>query len=397
MYNFREFIREQTEPEPLKLKHLTHAEDHVIDSGETGYHHAVKILKQAHEHITKGASESKVTTKYDGSPSIVFGHHPDTGKFFVATKSAFNVNPKINYTEKDIDKNHGHAPGLANKLKEALRHLPKVAPKKGVYQGDLMYGHGDVKDEKNHYHFTPNTITYSAKKGTPEANKIEKSKMGIVVHTKYHGPSFEKMSAGFDPDTHNFKHHPDVNIINHETDMSKVKHTPENESAFHHHMAAAEKAVKKAPHDTFEVTTPHKEHLNTYINSTVVSGEKPSVKGYKEHITNKFNKQIDKLSSPAGKLKKQTELLHHLQHVDKHEKHFNSLFEIHHHLQQAKNALVKSLASHPTFKHSVGGTSTGPEGFVITHHGQPTKLVDRAEFSRQNFLKSRNRKPEINK
>ena len=29
----------------------------------------------------------------------------------------FNVNPKINYTPKDIDENHGHAAGLAKKLK----------------------------------------------------------------------------------------------------------------------------------------------------------------------------------------------------------------------------------------------------------------------------------------
>lgn len=81
------------------------------------------------------------------SPSIVFGHHPKTGKFFVASKSAFNKNPKINYTEKDIDRNHGHAPGLSSKLKSALKHFPKVTPKKGIYQGDLMYTHEDLKHE----------------------------------------------------------------------------------------------------------------------------------------------------------------------------------------------------------------------------------------------------------
>jgi hypothetical protein len=83
--------------------------------------------------------------KYDGSPSIVFGHHPKTGKFFVASKSAFNKNPKINYTHKDIEKHHGHAPGLVSKLKTALTHLPKVAPKHGVYQGDVMHTREDHK------------------------------------------------------------------------------------------------------------------------------------------------------------------------------------------------------------------------------------------------------------
>jgi hypothetical protein len=54
--------------------------------------------------------------KYDGSPSIVFGHHPKNGKFFVATKSAFNKNPKINHTEKDIERNHGQPNFIVMKL-----------------------------------------------------------------------------------------------------------------------------------------------------------------------------------------------------------------------------------------------------------------------------------------
>jgi len=67
------------------------------------------------------------------------------------------------------------------------------------------------------------------------------------------------------------------------------------------------------------------------------------------------------------------------------------LFKMHHHLQEAKNALVSSLSSNPHFHHSVNGEKTDPEGFVITHHGQPTKLVNRAGFSRLNRLKVRNK------
>jgi hypothetical protein len=69
---------------------------------------------KAHAHMTSGAKSSNLTMKYDGSPSLVFGHHPSNGKFFVATKSAFNKNPKINHTEKDIDKNHGHTGSCKN-------------------------------------------------------------------------------------------------------------------------------------------------------------------------------------------------------------------------------------------------------------------------------------------
>ena len=132
--------------------------------------------------------------KYDGSPAIVFGHHPETGKFFVASKSAFNKNPKINYTHEDIKKNHGHAPGLMDKLHASLLHLKKIAPKTGVYQGDLMYTHDDLHHHKNgKVSFTPNTITYTGQ--GPEAQKIKDSKIGVVVHTQYHGKTADRKST----------------------------------------------------------------------------------------------------------------------------------------------------------------------------------------------------------
>ena len=72
----------------------------------------------------------------------------------------FNKNPKINHTHEDIQKNHGHAPGLVQKLSAALDHAHKIQPN-GIYQADIMHA-GDVKHDKanNRVDFTPNTITY---------------------------------------------------------------------------------------------------------------------------------------------------------------------------------------------------------------------------------------------
>jgi hypothetical protein len=211
MLTFQSFLKE--EAEGGELKHIHHAEDRPLMHGHAGFEHAHAALMKAHAHMTAGAKSSNLSMKYDGSPSIVFGHHPSNGKFFVATKSAFNKNPKINHTEKDIDKNHGHAPGLATTLKHALKHLPKVTPKTGVYQGDLMH-HADTKvlkeeylfeAEKNKVSFTPNTITYTAH--GKEADKIKRSKVGVVVHSKY---SADMKTATPHVDHENFKEHPDV-------------------------------------------------------------------------------------------------------------------------------------------------------------------------------------------
>ena len=125
MYSFKSFLKEEAE-EGSKLKHITHAEDRPLQEGSKGFLHTYNALMQAHNHIKSGSNSSALTMKYDGSPSVVFGHHPETGKFFVASKSAFNKNPKLNYTHKDILKNHGHAPGLMEKLHAALNHLKKI-------------------------------------------------------------------------------------------------------------------------------------------------------------------------------------------------------------------------------------------------------------------------------
>ena len=163
MVGFIKFLSESVAAED-KLKHLEHAEDHHINAGAAGFKHAVDTLNGVHNQLRRKGSEVNVTMKYDGSPSIVFGHHPQDGRFFVASKSAFNVKPKLNYTNQDIEANHGHAPGLVAKLKAALQHLPKITPKGRVFQGDLMHTPEDVKDDGENLNFKPNTITYSIPK-----------------------------------------------------------------------------------------------------------------------------------------------------------------------------------------------------------------------------------------
>ena len=63
---------------------------------------------------------------------------------------------------------------------------------------------------------------------------------------------------------------------------------------------------------------------------------------------------------------------------------------MHHHLQQAKDVLVKTLnQDEGGLEHHIDSKRTDPEGFVVNHAGEPTKLVNRAEFARANLLKVR--------
>jgi hypothetical protein len=59
---------------------------------------------------------------------------------------------------------------------------------------------------------------------------------------------------------------------------------------------------------------------------------------------------------------------------------------MHQHLAAAKNVLVHAMSSDTKFDHHIGGIKTKPEGFVVVRNNRPTKLVDRKDFSRANFL-----------
>ena len=399
MQSFSHFLKEEAEEQGQKLKHITHAEDHPLIGGSKGFRKVHELMLAAHNHIKSGGHSSALTTKYDGSPSLVFGHHPENGKFFVASKSAFNVNPKINYTHEDVDRNHGHSPGLAEKLHQALNHLKKVTPKGGVYQGDVMFGEHDKKDSKHGVSFTPNTITYTAR--GDNADKVRKAKFGIVVHTQYHGDTLDSMKADSHPNVHHFTPHDSVWLRSAEHDTRNAHYSNEDQNEFIHHLNKATEIHKKHGESMYRNTAMHQgdnTHLMTYINSTVKENEKPSVEGFMKHIKGAYKKMTDKLKTPAAVAKKESERDKHLDHINANSEDYGRLLKMHHHLQQAKNVLVRTLNQHPgDLEHDINGEKTDPEGYVFNHAGEPTKLVNRAEFSRANLLKVRLHKMKDNK
>lgn len=400
MIKFQSYLTEATSEE--KLKHLEHAEDHVINDGMDGFAHAYHNLEDVKDQIGGKKNSTKIATKYDGSPSIVFGHHPETGRFFVSTKSAFNVDPKLNYTHEDIERNHGHQPGLVQKLKHALEHLPKVTPKTGVYQGDVMHSgiqsktnpHGDVVNEGGKYHFKPNTLTYSTPHSSAEGKKVATSKFGVAVHTAYEGNTLAGMKAQYGADLSNFSNHPDVHVISTVDDVHKADLDTNQSHTYEHHMAQAKQAFTGTDKKHYSVMDGHQEHLKTYINKTVRDGTKPSVQGYSEHLKEQHLKGIAKVKTVKAIGTKTDKMQEDLSHVTKHSDKFQRILDMHHHLQAAKDQLVRSLSAKPKFEHSIpepgstkitGGKPAKPEGFVVVRNNRPTKFVDRAEFSRANF------------
>jgi hypothetical protein len=96
--SFESFIAEDflAEDKGGKNLHLEHLEDEILNYGVDGGRAALNFLRSLRDMLS-GASRSSVnmTVKWDGAPAMFAGVEPETGDFFVAKKSVFNVNPKL--------------------------------------------------------------------------------------------------------------------------------------------------------------------------------------------------------------------------------------------------------------------------------------------------------------
>ena len=397
MFSFKGFTTKE------KNTHLEHVEDDIINRGSKGGQNAINFLKSI-RNMLAGSSGKKVnmTVKWDGAPAIICGINPENGKFFVGTKSVFNVNPKINYTSGDISKNHGGE--LGNKLKIALRELAKLNIT-GILQGDFLFSKSDLKsasiDGENMITFTPNTITYAVPNNSSIGKRIKRARMGIVFHTSYSGKKMKDLRAGF-------------GTVSGKSGISSVfladaayrdvsgsaKLTKSELSSFNAKLRMAEGSLSKAGPmlDTMAKTDPLsvgfrlKTFFNYYIRNTQgnMAKVRTLVDMFRDYYENTVTTEINARKTDSGKQKYKDILETNLKFIDKNRQALTMAIASHITLQNAKNFLVGKLSEIQSIGHflrtSTGYKVTAPEGFVAVDRGAgAVKLVDRLEFSRANF------------
>jgi hypothetical protein len=399
MKSFKSYITEE------KLTHLEHVEDAIFDFGVAGAKEALKILGDV-AHSLEGHSKRAVNiqAKVDGAPAVIAGIDPESGKFFVGTKALFNKTPKINYTNADVDRNH--AGGLADKLKAALKHFPKMKLK-GIYQGDFMFTPDDLKKEtidgEKYITFTPNTITYAVPLDSDLAKTIIKSKVGVIWHTTYTGDTIADLKANFKININQFTKQKDVwfTDTNFRDASGTATLTASEMKKIKSKLASATKELGKL--DTKSMgklfgKTELSKLVKVYINSQVRKGEQfdnkqKAVGTFIDFVTADYQKKMDKLKSQKGKDKKQLQLDSFIKELrsGKLAGTFAHTLEWHNTVIDIKMMIVKKLEKVnqiPAFvKTDTGYKVTGPEGFVAidTLSNSAVKLVNRMEFSRNNF------------
>ena len=404
MLTFKEYL---TEAAGGKNLHLEHLEDEVLNNGINGTRAAINFLQSLRDMLAGHSKKSvNVTVKWDGAPAVFAGINPENKKFFVGTKGVFNKNPKVNYTEADIDKNHS-APGLNSKLKVALKYLPKLGIK-DVLQGDMLFTQDDFSTETidgNPYlTFTPNTITYAVPKES--SNKIKKAKMGIVWHTTYSGEKLEDMRASFSANISGLTKTNDVwfSDANYKDTSGTINFNKAETDAITSVLSLAGKTYRKMT-SSFMNNLMKREDIviliKTYNNVKVREGQKISntVKHTSDlikYIEVKLQKNIDSVKTPKAKDAKKKIKNEIVGYLSSHKGDLRTIFDMQNLLVDAKDMIVRKLEKAKgvmdTFIRTDDGYRvTAPEGFVaIDKMGDAVKLVDRMEFSRANFNAAKN-------
>jgi hypothetical protein len=385
--------------------HMTHLEDAVIDGGVTGTRNVINYIRNIRDMLS-GNTQAPVslTTKWDGSPAIFAGVDPADGKFFVAKKGVFNKTPKLYKTNSEIDNDLSGE--LNSKFKVALKEFAKLGIE-GVIQGDFLYTDDDLKTEnidgEPHVTFHPNTIVYAVPKASDLGKKISGSKIGVVWHTTYRGPSLESMSASFGQAI--------ATKLTNVSSVWSVDATFEDKSGSATFTAAENKEI------TDQLSTAGKlfrkidpkilaefgkneelnARLNTFINTKVRAGQRigaiqPFVRDLQKYIQEYYQKQADSKKTPAGKKTQMDKAASALTVFDK--KNFAKIvdiFTLYDLLVDIKYVIINKLNQvegiKTLLKTNKGFEVTGQEGFVaIDHYGKNAlKIVDRMGFSKANF------------
>ena len=400
MLTFKQYLIEAVKEG--KNLHLEHLEDEVLNHGVDGTRAAINFLQSLRDMLAGNAKRSvNVSVKWDGAPAIFAGINPENGKFFVGTKGVFNVNPKVNYTDADIDKNHSAA-GLNAKLKVALKHLPKLGIT-DVLQGDMLFTDDDFKtetiDDKSYITFTPNTITYAIPKES--SHKITKAKMGIVWHTTYSGEKLEDMRASFGANIGGLTKTNDVwfSDAEYQDTSGTVNFNKAETTKFTNILSLAGKQFRKLSSPFLSGLSKQADLLvliKTFTNVKVREGQKISntarhTADMIKYIDDKLQKDIDKVKTQKTKDTKKKHKDRVVDFLTSNKNHLRNVFDMQNLLVDAKDAVIRKLekakGAMDTFIRTENGYRvTAPEGFVaIDQTGNAVKLVDRLEFSRANF------------
>ena len=409
MKSFRQFITEAV----VKNLHMEHIEDEVFNNGVDGARESITFMQSIRDMLSGNAqSKLDLTVKFDGAPAIFVGTDPSDGKFFVGTKGVFNKNPKLIKQLSDIAL-YEYKGQLASKMAIAFTELQKLDIE-NVLQGDMMFTQNDLEstevDGIQYITFQPNTIVYAVPARSALAQKILKAKIGIVFHTTYTGTSLEEMGASFGADVSGLGNSDSIwySSAEYEDKSGTVTFTKQETSVITGFLSNAGKAFRKVKTAELNSFLDFQNSLpsgvsgikiKTYLNSLIRKGT--SITGVKDHVSNYVKyvtdyaktKTIGKVKTEKAKEEKTKQRDQIIGNITQNRSTIQAVMEIYANITFSKQMIIEKLnTGAKRFPNTFVRTDSGykvvnDEGYVAidTIKGNAVKLVDRLEFSYNNF------------
>lgn len=393
----------------VQLKHLEHLEDEMLNYGVDGCHAAVRFMDELVKMLGEKKGSGFLQTKWDGSPSIVCGVDSITENFFVANKSAFNVGtPKIAFNYDEVDSLYGTG-GLGNTLKIALRYFSQLKIE-GVVQGDVLYTEDKLKTEvidgKKYVTFRMNTLTYAVPYDQPLAERIRRSKIGIVFHTHYEGKTLETMSARAGANVPDSNDLPEVVQFFNDTPLADTAIPQSTLTKFAQTTRIIERMcvicgkfldelvsnMGTTGNAKYHIASYLKQFFNDEVKNQRIIDPTKAFKALGQFYHDKMMKEIAKLKTPAAQTQRRALMYAGLKYLEDHEREFKAMLALYKKIQENKQLVideldrVENLGAVKFFvKTTKGYEVTNPEGYVLHLDGDMIKLVNRLEFSYNNF------------
>ena len=328
--------------------HMEHFEDLLFESW--GYELLEKFK----------LDDVKYTRKWDGAPSIFFGK--DEGGYWIARKGIFNKIPLKYYKRSDFDDDPKFPEELKTAMWNTLVYLQNayIGPSDAMVQGDLMFFNqtGNIKE------FHPNTIRY-------ETSIIPRSAIvGIVWHPAYHN---DKVVYGAKI-KEQFKITDELWMINAHDEVSDPKDIDLP-------LRIVKSVVGRYSDLSDETKSLYKMWRNAQIKGT-------GTDNITDFMFDRMLKEVNSVKDAdkkAEKIEKYRSITNELTNVIAR---LNNDYEL---MIDAKEMLLMELNKQPSdFKTTVvcaGGIfrPVDHEGYAMYTEGYAAKLVNREEFSKNNF------------
>jgi hypothetical protein len=272
-----------------------------------------------------------------------------------------------------------------------------------------MFSHSDLKaetiDGKKYITFRPNTITYAVPQNSNIAKEVAAAKIGIVFHTTYTGKSMDSLQTHFDVNINQFNKSKNVWFrSNRFSDVTgRATLTKSENDRLSNILSQAGTVFRTIPGSLLSeisMNSAYRIDIMTFNNQKVRAGESYGA-GYTAQLIkwvgDKYTKGITDAKLAATKQKRINERNNMLRWYRRHSSDLKKIFDLQRLLVEAKMLLIHKfnmVNDIGTFLHTPDGgyKVTSHEGFVAAWStgGDAVKLIDRLEFSRANFLATKN-------